>query len=230
MNTNNQEKDYLIIQQDFCNFYKVDFEAVKEFNSKVISLTQQDISLGALKALFNALGDLEQNLDYCQNLLTLSKSNEMKQKNQEKSLFDLFLYLLLVEGVFSKIVQIITSLLMEKDHDIYDPQEMEFVSKYDKLERIPLFIKLQFLEKHGFEFITQSVDRELRNCIAHIDIIVKEDGTIVNKRTDKPIHNLRQKTNQLIGVISIAICILDYALKKGSKIKQPTKKFSDAKT
>jgi hypothetical protein len=169
------------------------------------------LSPSALIAVRDSYKDIGQNIDYWRKIWQVS--NLPKQKPQEKSLLDLFLYLLLVEGISAKLVELITFMLMEKDHDLYDPEHREFVKEFKKLEKISLSIKLQFLEKHGFCLLTKAIDRELRNCIAHLDIEVKEDGTIMG-RGSKKITDLIQRTDYLGGLGSILLSVINFELEK----------------
>ncbi len=98
---------------------------------------------------------------------------------------------------------------------------MEFIKDYSKVDKVDLFIKLQFIEIHGFSLLVNSVDRELRNCIAHIDIMVKEDGKLVNKRTGKNIDDFGQRITHLIATITIVMCVIDFALKRKKRIRNP---------
>lgn len=214
MSEKTESEDYLSTQKQYCDLYKIDFERVKNLNSIIIPLIERGLGKTAITALRDAYADVHQNVDYWINIWNLTNSEKTRPKPQEKSLLDLFLYLLLVEGISSKLVQIITFLLMENDHDLYDPNEMEFVKEYNKLDKISLFVKLQFIEKHGFGLFADAIDRELRNCIAHIDLIVNEDGSIINKRTRKKIDDLKQRTDYLGGMGVIIITVMDYSLRK----------------
>jgi hypothetical protein len=82
---------------------------------------------------------------------------------------------------------------------------MKFVEKYEELYDVSLFVKLQFIEKHGFEFIADAFDRKLRNSIAHLGFIVNDDGSIVDRKTEKVTKELRRKTNYLGCVCAVTI-------------------------
>lgn len=207
-------EDYLTRQKEYCDSYKIDFERVKNLNSKIISLIEGGLGKKALRALSDAYADVNKNMNYWINIWKLANSAQKRPAPQEKSLLDLFLYLLLVEGISSKIVQIIAFMLMENDHDLYDPVKMKFVKEYNDLDKVSLFVKLQFIDKHGFGLLADAVDRELRNCIAHIDIIVNEDGSIVNKRTHEKIDDLEQRRDYLGGVGAIVLNAMDYSLRR----------------
>ena len=220
MSKKNEKEEYLAKQEEFCELYNIDFKKVKNLNSTIIFLIENGLGKPALLAIKDAYADINQNMDYWLNIWHLSNNPETKQNPQQKSLLDLFLYMLLVEGISSKLVQLITFILMEHDHDIYDPEKRKFVESYEDLKRISLFIKMQFIEKHGFNLLSDAVDRELRNFIAHIDLIVNEDGTIVNKRTEATIRDLEQKTNDLGGVIAIILNVINYSLERIDAIEK----------
>ena len=219
MSKKSEGGDYLGKQKEYCDLYKIDFERVKNLNSRIMPLIETGLGKAAIIALRNAYADVNQNMDYWLNIWRLSNDETNRPKPQEKSLLDLFLYLLLVEGISSKLVEIITFMLMENDHDLYDPTDMKFVAEYSKLDKVSLFVKLQFIEKHGFGLLADAIDRELRNCIAHIDLIVNEDGSIINKRNRKKISNLKQRTDYLGSVGTIILTVMDYSLRKISAIE-----------
>jgi hypothetical protein len=214
MNANSDGAKYVERQKELCRLYNVDFERVKALDSKLAALIEKGIETRTPHALKSAYSDVRENMTYWNSIWDLSNSGEMKPKPKQKSLLDLFLYLLLAEGVFSKIVQIVTFLLVEKCHDLYDPRQWIFVEDYEKLKKIDLYVKCQFLKKHEFDLLADSVDRDLRNCIAHLNFIVNEDGSILNKKTKKKIEDLIQKTNYLGCVCAVTLHAMTYSLIK----------------
>jgi len=195
---------YLETQKKLCKEYNVDFKKVKEINSRLTLLLKKVVSKESLNKLCEAIVNVNRNLDYWLQIWKVSTSPAAKLTPKQKSLLELFLYLVLSEGIFSELVQAITFILMENDHDIYDPQHMKFVESYQGLDRVPLYVKLQFIEKHGLEFIADAVDRKLRNCIAHLGFIVNDDGSILDTRTGKLTKDLKKKMNYLGCVCAVS--------------------------
>lgn len=206
--------DYLKVQKEYCDLYKIDFNQVQALNETVIRIVGVGLKKCSLLALKDAYADIHKNINYWTKVWHFANSEEAGKKPQEKSLLDLFLYLLLVEGVSAKLVDAIAFILMENHHELYDPERRKFLQEYKSLDKLSLSIKLQFLEKHGFELLTNAIDKDLRNCIAHIDIIVNEDGSIVNNRTKERLVDLKQRTDYLGGIGAIILNVLDYELDK----------------
>ena len=87
-------------------------------------------------------------------------------------------------------------------------------TKYEELDKVTLFIKLKFVEEHGFKFISDAFDRDLRNCIAHLRYTVKDDGSIIDKRTGKVMKDLRKKTDDLGCVCTLTLRAIGVSLEK----------------
>jgi len=213
MSINIENAKLLEIQKKLCDKYAVDFEKVKVLNSDLIALVEKGVKKKALEAIQHALSDIDRSMNYWREIFYLNFTEEIKQRPREKSLLALFLYLLLVEGIFSRIIQVITFMLMENDHDIYNPRRLEFVKSYEQLEKVDLFVKLQFIKKHGFDLLADSVDANLRNNIAHLNLIVKADGNIFDKKTGKPITDLELKMDRLGCMCTVTLAALGYSLK-----------------
>ena len=77
---------------------------------------------------------------------------------------------------------------------------MKFAKCYKDLDRISLFIKLQFVEKHGFVSVIDAFDRRLRNCIAHLRYHLEEDGTLVYDGNRLSTKDLTDKFSRLWGM------------------------------
>lgn len=85
---------------------------------------------------------------------------------------------------------------------------MKFVKKYEELDKVALFIKLQFIEEHGFRFIGDSLDRELRNCIAHLRFKVEDEGNVEITPSGKLTQEeLLKKFRKLIGISRVVMIV-----------------------
>lgn len=214
MMSNNIEKS-LESQKELCKIYTIDFKKVKELNSKIALLLPKAMKKKKqLVTISEVLINLGKNMDYWEEIWSLSTSPAANLTPKQKSSLELYLYLVLSEGIFSEIVQVITSMLIENHHDIYDPLRMKFVKKYEELDKVTLFIKLKFVEEHGFKFISDAFDRDLRNCIAHLRYTVKDDGSIIDKRTGKVMKDLRKKTDDLGCVCALTLRAIGVSLEK----------------
>ena len=81
-------------------------------------------------------------------------------------------------------------------HDIWHPYLQRFVTSFDEISDIPLYIKSKFLEAHGFWFIEDFLQKDLRNAIAHPDYLINERGEIELYR--------RQKRKRIIELSELA--------------------------
>lgn len=199
------EKTILEKQKRLCKDYNLDFKSYQAINKKILKLSSKKILTTYIRQkMREVVIRIGINLDYHKEIHKItSEKNNLNPK--QKSLLQLFLYLQTVEGIFTKVVQAIGFLLIKNDHDIYNPIHMKFAKKYTDLNEIPLFVKIQFLKKHGFSSFTSAVDRKLRNCIAHLEFSVKDDGTIINLKNKQPITNLDKKIDQLGSACTIVI-------------------------
>jgi len=216
MNHDTKSVDYLERQKSLCEEYKVDFKKVEELNSKLAPLLQK---LVAIEKLLEVSADVRRNMEYWKEIWNLSTSPAVNLTPKQKSLQELFLYLVLSEGVFSEIIQAIVFILMESHHDIYNPERMKFVENYEELDKVTLFVKLQFIQKHGFEFIANAIDRKLRNSIAHLGFIVNNDGSIVDRKTGKITKDVREKTDSLGFVCAVTIHAIYGLLQKANRLR-----------
>jgi hypothetical protein len=204
-------------QEGWCKHCSVDYEKIKdkikELNGVIILLGEPvlgeyDLEKSTWKETKRAMEELHEDREYWQSIRTFVSSNEGKPK--EKSLLDLFAYLLLVEGFYSKIVKILSLMLVENHHDLYDPLRGEFVSSSEQMEKIDLSVKLKFLRKHGFGLFVDSVDRKLRNDIAHLNFRVTDDGKIVDKRSGNELTDLEKKMQLLLWSCVLVIMPIEY--------------------
>ena len=185
-----------------CREYSFDPKKAEFACSQISPLIRKILVEKKLFSMIEELtDDLKRSLEYSIEVTSISGTPK------QKSLLRLFGYLEMSEGVFSELVQSLAFFLMQNGHDIYDPQRMKFIKEYKELDKIPLFVKLQFIEEHELKFVSDAFDRELRNCIAHLDYIVKDDGDIINKRTGRKIEDLDGKILNLNAMIQIMLTI-----------------------
>lgn len=162
--------------------------------------------------MLEAVSNTRRNMGYWKEIWNIVTSPKSTLSPKQKSLLELFMYLELVEGAFSEIVHTIAFMLVENGHDIYNPYRMKFAKYYEELYDVPLFVKLQFLEEHKFNIIAGSVDRELRNCIAHLRFIVNEDGSIIDRKTGKAVTSLTGKTDYLGCICAVTLTAISDSL------------------
>jgi hypothetical protein len=208
---------YVWNQKKLCEISGVDFKKVEELNS-IITPLLNNLTKANLKIVNEKFADITRKLDYWMDVVGVSASKEANLTPEQKSLLELLSYLVLVEGIFSEIVQVIAFILVENHHDIYDEENREFVRNYEGLNNLSLFKKMQFVEIHGFEFVSHACDRDLRNSIAHLRIIVKDDGSMIEitrkGKTGKAIKDMSRKTDYLSCVCAMTVKALHGILGK----------------
>jgi hypothetical protein len=179
-----------------------------ELGTKIGNLLQGKIGKESLEILKSAANNIDRDIQYAIDIDAIISSKSANLTPKQKSLLLLFWYLWVTEGAFSEVIETIAILLMQEHHDIYDPKNMEFVKNHKELEKIDLFVKIQFVRKHGFEFLCDCIDRNLRNSIAHLDIMVNDDGSIVNLKTGEKISNLEKS----IALFTVALLVVLHAM------------------
>jgi hypothetical protein len=129
---------------------------------------------------------------------------------KERSMVQLMNILFTVEGLLAGIVNLtIYALIVNRHDDIFNPHNHEFVSSFEDILSIELGMKLKFLEKHGFKFLSATCSRDIRNMVAHGDFIIQEDGTIYSVRKERPLYSLAQLTLALLKMNDMIMKITD---------------------
>lgn len=174
-----------------------------------------------IRASYN---NINRNLDYLVEVWKFTNLTKANLTPKQKSLLDLYLYLILSEGTFSETVQAIAFILMVNHHDIYDVKKVDFVEDYEGLNNIDLSCKQQFIKKHGFKFVSDACDKDLRNSIAHLRIMVEEDGSIVEitrkGRIGRKIEDVKKKTDYLGSVCTMTMGVILFLLGKSLEAKK----------
>ena len=184
-----------------------DFKRLEEFNTTIAPLIS-NLTKESSKTVNEKSAGIARTLHYYRDVLRIS-SSKPNLTSRQKSLLELYSYLVVAEGIFSETLQVIAFILLQNHHDIYDAERREFVRNYEELNNLSLREKMQFVEMHGFKFVSGACDRDLRNSIAHLRTIVNEDGSIVEitrkGETGKVIKDLYEKTRYLIGVCTLTV-------------------------
>jgi hypothetical protein len=217
MPEDSEYEKFLKKQKVLCNQYGVDFSKVPDLDQKILALGKVNQKI-LDEFIIPSYKNVIKNSKYWAEIWGLSHDEKKDLTPKQKSLLSLFSYFSLAEGMVAENVQIITFLLMQNGHDLYDPRDMKFVDSYKKLGKIDLFIKLQFLERNGFTFITQAIDRNLRNCITHLEYTVNDDGTIINEKDGEKIIDIEQKMHLLSCSNTMVTLALNYWLQNSKSL------------
>jgi len=159
-----------------------------------------------LDSFIDTFEDINRGLEYAHEVTFVKSASKEQFAKKWESIFYLYGYLSISEGVYCETVQLISFLLLANCHDIYDPRRMKFAKKCGDLDQIDIYVKLQFLKEHGFRSIVEAFDRKLRNATAHQKFIVEDNGDIIDSMTHKKIadsKSMRQKIRKLIGVSAV---------------------------
>src|SRR5271157_5207153 len=98
---------------------------------------------------------------------------------KEMCMLQLMNVLFTVEGTLTGILNLaIYALIVNAHHDIWTTRTHDFASSFEDIYEVDLSVKIKFLEKHGYDFLTEVCPRRIRNAIAHSDFVIKEDGTL----------------------------------------------------
>jgi len=141
-----------------------------------------------------------------QNLLAkIVKSKLLSSSASEEALLKLTTVLFLTEGPLGYYINIYSyGLILEKHHDVWFEEKQEFVSSFEEIERVPLSVKLKFLERHGFKSFSKICPKKVRNAIAHYNFHIEPEGTIdiegqklTKKESENIIHDITEMLNLL---------------------------------
>ena len=129
---------------------------------------------------------------------------------KERSMLQLMNILFTVEGLLAGIINLtIYAFIVNKHDDIYNPYNHKFASSFEDIPDIELSVKLKFLAKHGFEFLSEICPRDIRNMIAHNDFIIQEDGTIERVKNGTWVYSREQLYNALLKMNEMIMMITD---------------------
>ena len=159
-----------------------------------------------LDTFIDSFDDIRRGVDYATEVMSIEKVSE-----KQKSILLLYAYLSISEGIYCEAIQQLSFVLLENSHDIYDPRRMKFAKVCGDLDEIDMFVKLQFLEEHGFKSVVEAFDRKLRNAIAHQKIIVEDSGDIVDPVTQVKILDIKTMATKIKTLIGMS-ALLPYTI------------------
>ena len=133
---------------------------------------------------------------------------------EEKSRLSLSYYLLIVESVFSIQIDLIIYLLIKNNVKYYimknTKKQFKNISTLKEIGTQNLSDKLKFLEDNGLSIISNCCDRELRNSVAHMEIIVFKDGSVAyNNKPNNPIISKEDLENKIERSLNVIHCIIE---------------------
>jgi hypothetical protein len=125
-------------------------------------------------------------------ILMTKYGNDIESRTpEEETRLMLHYYLMLVEGVYTTQLNILTILLSKTGHRYEAGYCRPGMSEMDAIAEDSLSNKLRFLQDNGLDLVSGACDRQLRNSIAHVEFVAFTDGSVaysVNKDRPKIIN------------------------------------------
>ena len=88
-------------------------------------------------------------------------------------------YLIVAEGGVCNNLNWISYMLVTMGHDLYSLRNRKYMkADMEKVAKVEMSTKIQFLNSHGFRALTKEYDSTLRNDIAHHNYKVDEEGVL----------------------------------------------------
>ncbi|MEE9458737.1 MAG: hypothetical protein V3V84_03120 [Candidatus Bathyarchaeia archaeon] len=141
---------------------------------------KEKTSLDEIKVINEQILHLNQNARLFKEFFTI------KSLTLEIASFRFLLSILFMTELLSvEINLLIYALMLKGHHDIWSERKQKFISSFNELFDLPLFLRLRFLNKHGFEFLSEIIPRKIRNDIAHQNFKIESDGTILLSKKGK---------------------------------------------
>ena len=155
------------------------------------------------KALADAWEKAQKTSEALKDMKSVSAFHDLPPVSQAYA--KLFAYLGLVEGLGVTLIDITSLLLIANGKDMHFRKGggIMHVSRFSDLHKLNLSYKLEFLEAHELGFISEIVDRHLRNTIAHLGFTVSGAGKIEdkNKQEINIDAEIEAFWNRVLGII-----------------------------
>lgn len=140
----------------------------------------------------------------------------------EDTLTTVFIYLLLAEGAICNHLNFVTFILVTTGHDLYSLTKRKYVNgNIDKIRKVEMSTKIQFLKYHGFGALTKEYDSTFRNDIAHHNYRIDKEGIlwIRGKSVD-----LESKLGPVIKMVNFFSELFEEISKKSGVLVHKVKK------
>jgi len=122
-----------------------------------------------------------------ERMLILKEDSKADYDSQLNTLRKAFVFLALFETTVTNMLNCLVFLLIRNHHDFFVQLKRKYAETLKDLdESYGLAEKLNFLNLHGFSFLTENINNPLRNKIAHMDFDIEGKGVIIvkNKKYD----------------------------------------------
>lgn len=120
-------------------------------------------------------------------MLILKEDSKADYDSQLNTLRKAFVFLALFETTVTNMLNCLVFLLIRNHHDFFVQLKRKYAETLKDLdESYGWAEKLNFLNLHGFSFLTKNINNPLRNKIAHMNFDIEGKGVIIvkNKKYD----------------------------------------------
>ena len=166
-------------------------------------------STTALAFLGQYASNLEQRFDKSRKLMYFFKDDSKLHDSELATLRKAFVYLGLFETSLSNLIDLILMLFIALHHDLYGFFGKQYAKSPDNLDRISMYEKLNFLKDHDLAVISQNINRNLRNKIAHLDFIIEPNGKILVKRQRYDLEH------EIASLMALILCLMQASKEAG---------------
>jgi hypothetical protein len=203
--------DFLALQQEvhhMCKLAGYSTLELQAFSNKCFDLASKIneeenrvvLDRIARKIWFNLLNSLD---------ITKLLEDPEKLTPKEKSLLSLYYYLTMVETANSSYISFLAFMLVKSGVELR--YRKRNAKNYSDVERVSLAAKIKFLKGCGLEIAVDNIDSKVRNCIAHQDFVVYDDGKIRNLKNGQLIE-IKTKMNSLYKTSAYTLSVLKQVL------------------
>jgi hypothetical protein len=137
-----------------------------------------------------------------QRMLLFKEDSKADYDSRLNTLRKAFSFLALFETSVANILNCMVILLILNGHDFFIQYTRKYAKSLDDLDdSFGVAEKLDFLNFHGFSFLTENINKSLRNKIAHMDFDIEEKGVVI---VEKQRYDLRTEIVKLEAVLLLA--------------------------
>lgn len=169
--------------EEECKKYQIDQAFAKQVDKKLFPLLERAIKIHTFNYfLSKGYADIQhkfRNFEVFTNLINKIRKDLTLTRKEFAFVFLLY-YLVVVESLYTLMVDIIAFALINVGKVLKAPKTDRCVALFDELEKIPLGAKLDFLKRRDtrFKIVAKRCDISLRNAAAHLDFSIDNEGNI----------------------------------------------------
>ena len=169
--------------EDECRKYQVDESFTRRIDKKLFPLLEKAVKTNPAFNMFlskkqsDAQKTILHNFVVFENLLGKIK-NKLSLTRQEIATLFLLDYMVIVESLFTYMVDIISYALVSTEKVLKDPRTDKEAVIFEEIRLVPLGTKLDFIRSNNFSLIANRCCIRIRNSAAHLSYTLDKDGNI----------------------------------------------------